>query len=89
MQAYRLELKSGESRLLTSASQMDRTTVTYLPNERTICYFDRNALVAAMGSRTRTIYEIEEGWERTPALVFGVEVGADAEQEREAFAGSL
>jgi oligogalacturonide lyase len=70
MQAYRLELKSGESRLLTSASQMDRTTVTYLPNERTICYFDRNTLVATMGSRTRTVYEIEEGWERTPALVF-------------------
>ena len=64
-QAYRLDLKSGESRPLTSASKMDRNTVSYLPDERTVCYFDGRALVAASGSRVRTIYEIENGWERT------------------------
>ena len=64
-QAYRLDLKSGESRPLTSASKMDRNTVSYLPDERTVCYFDGPALVTANGSRVRTIYEVENGWERT------------------------
>lgn len=67
-QAYRLDLKTGESRLLTSASNMDRHTVAYLPDERTVCYFDGPALLAASGSRTRTVYQVENGWERTAAF---------------------
>jgi oligogalacturonide lyase len=68
VQAYRLDLKSGESRRLTSAAKLDRTTVGYLPDDRTVCDIEENALNASTGSRTRTIYEVEEGWQRTPAF---------------------
>jgi oligogalacturonide lyase len=69
MQAYRLDMKSGESRQLTSAEKMDRSSVAYLPDERTVCYFDGDAFMSSNGNRTRTIYKVEDGWERTPAVV--------------------
>jgi oligogalacturonide lyase len=69
VQAHRLDLKSGESRQLTSASQLDRTAIALLPDERSICYFDGRALVVAAGGRARTVYEIENGWERSSAFV--------------------
>jgi hypothetical protein len=47
---------------------MDRHTVAYLPDERTLCYFDGPALVSASGSRARTVYQVENGWERTAAF---------------------
>ena len=68
-QAYRLELKSGESRRLTSAAKLDRTTVSFLPDERTVCFFDDNTLISTTGSKQRKIYDIENGWERTPAFI--------------------
>jgi oligogalacturonide lyase len=68
VQAYRLDLKSGESRRLTSATKLDRATVAYLPDEHTVCFFEENTLFAASGTRQRTVYEVESGWERTPAF---------------------
>jgi oligogalacturonide lyase len=69
VQAYRLDLKSGESRRLTSATKLDRTTVAYLPDERTVCFFEEKSLIATSGGRQRTVYSVEEGWERAPAFV--------------------
>lgn len=69
MQAYRLDLKSGESRQLTNAQKLDRTSLAFLPDDKTVCYFDGAKLVAGSGARTRTIYEVEAGWERTPAFL--------------------
>jgi oligogalacturonide lyase len=68
VQAFRLDLKSGDSRRLTSAANLDRATVAYLPDERTICFFDGAALVSTSGSRQRTVYDLDGGWERTPAF---------------------
>lgn len=68
LQAYRLDMKSGESRQLTSAANMDRATAAYLPDERTVCYFDGPSLMLSGGSRSRAVYSVESGWDRTPAF---------------------
>lgn len=65
VQAFRLEVKSGASRQLTEARNLDREGVGFLSDEKTVCYFDGPTLQTANGSRTRTLYEIESGWQRT------------------------
>ena len=64
VQAFRLDLRTGESRQLTQAENLDRHAIGYLPDERTVVYFDGDRLNAASGARTRTIYQTESGWER-------------------------
>ena len=67
-QAYRLDLKTGETRQLTNATNLDRKSVSYLPDERTVCYFDGNALMTDNGGRSKRVYEVESGWDRLPAV---------------------
>jgi len=68
LQAYRVDLKTGESRQLTNAAKLDRAAVAYLPDERTLCYFDGNTLIASNGNRTRPVYPVDDGWDRQPAF---------------------
>lgn len=68
MQAYRLDIKSGESRQVTNAAKLDRKMVASLPDERTTCYFDDRTLMASNGHRSRTVYQVEGAWERQPAF---------------------
>jgi oligogalacturonide lyase len=67
-QAFRLDLKTGSSRQITSATALDRKSVGLLPDERTVCYFDGDSLVSTSGNRSRTLYEIERGWQRGGAF---------------------
>jgi oligogalacturonide lyase len=74
-QAYRMDLKSGETRLLTEAEDLDAATLTLTPDNREICFFAGRSLrlVSLATLRDREIYRIAEGWERGA----GMSVGAD------------
>ena len=62
VQAYRLDLKSGESRQLTDAQSMDPATLSWSPNERSVIYFDGPRL-NVQDRRLNTVYTVEQGWE--------------------------
>ncbi|HUS05848.1 MAG TPA: hypothetical protein VMZ52_06120 [Bryobacteraceae bacterium] len=64
LQAFRIDTKTGEARQLSNAASLDSSTLSFLPDERSVCFFDGRVLTAATGPRTRRIYEVEEGWER-------------------------
>jgi oligogalacturonide lyase len=65
-EAFRLDLKSGHSRQLTEADDLDPGSLTLLSDDHGFCYFDGNRLVASNLSslRSREVYRIPEGFER-------------------------
>jgi len=65
VQACRMDLKTGQSRVLTEAASLQRESLTLTPDEHSICYFDGRALVLVNLSnlRTREVYKIAEGYE--------------------------
>jgi oligogalacturonide lyase len=67
-QAFRMDLKSGESRQLTQAQNLDGASLTLAPDERSFFYFDGPALQRSSlaGMRDREAYRIAEGWKRGP-----------------------
>ena len=69
-QAFRMDLKTGESRLLTAAENLDASSLTLLPDERKFCYFDGPSLRLAELSnlREREMYRIADGSERGPGF---------------------
>jgi oligogalacturonide lyase len=67
LQAYRMDLKSGESRQITSAAALDKSTVSLLPDDRSICFCDGESIEIA-GGRSRTMYQPEAGWRRSGAF---------------------
>jgi oligogalacturonide lyase len=64
MQAYRMDLKSGQSRSLTEATGLVADSLT-LSDERNLCYLDgRSLFLTNLGTlRGREVYRIEEGFE--------------------------
>lgn len=75
MQAFRLDLKSGESRLLTEAAQLIPDSLTLSADEKSICFFDGPSLkMSNLGNlRDREIY-------RASGAVNGLSVSDDAQQ---------
>ncbi len=69
-QAFRMDLKSGQMRQLTDAAALDSSSLALDPAERGIFYYDANQLIFSTFSnyRTRTVYEIPSGFERTPSI---------------------
>jgi oligogalacturonide lyase len=67
---FRLDLKSGASRLLTDAAALDPADFALLEGDRGCVYFDGRKLVeTALGNlRDRVLYEVETGFTRTPGL---------------------
>jgi oligogalacturonide lyase len=63
-QAYRLDLKSGQSRLLTDAENFDPACFTLLADERSICYVDggRLYLSSLTSLRPREVYRAPESY---------------------------
>lgn len=61
MQAYRMDLRSGTSQLLTEAARLDPRALTLSADQRSIVFFDGNLLKTATtsGARERTVYEAE------------------------------
>ena len=64
-----MDLKTGESRVITAAAKLDASSVSMLPDDRTICYCDGDAIQLA-GGRSRKVYAPEDGWARAEA--FGI-----------------
>jgi hypothetical protein len=67
MQAYRLDLKSGQARLLTDAEHFDPVCLTLLADERSFCYVDGGRLyISSLTSlRPREVYRAAEGYQPT------------------------
>jgi oligogalacturonide lyase len=65
VQAYRMDLKSGQSRTLTRAENLVQESLTLAPDEHNFYYLDgRSMYMANLGNaRTREVHRIEEGFE--------------------------
>ena len=71
-QAFRLDLKSGETRELTTVEDLDGSSLTLTPDNRSFCFFaGRSLFLSALGGRPRELYKIPAGWERTAGLSVG------------------
>lgn len=69
-QAFRMDLKSGETRQLTDRPDLDGASLNLLPDGRSFCYFaDRTLYLVNFASlREREVYTLPEGWDRSPGL---------------------
>ncbi len=67
MQAYRMDLKSGQSRLLTEADSFEPSCFTLAPDERSVLYVDGGGLFSSSLSslRSRLLYQPAEGFQST------------------------
>jgi len=70
MQAYRMDLKAGETQQLTDRKDLDPASLALLPDGRSFCYFaERTLYMASIQTlRERGVYTIPEGWERGSGL---------------------
>ncbi len=69
-EAFRIDLKNGQSRQLTEAGDLDPASLTLLPDERGFCYFDGAQFMSANLStlRARVVYQLSDGFERGRGL---------------------
>ena len=72
-QAFRMDLKTGETRQLTEIEGLDSASLTLTADNGTLCYFAGRSLYATnlAALRERPLYEVPEGWERTPGMSVG------------------
>jgi oligogalacturonide lyase len=70
-EVFRLDLKGGEMRQLTSAQSLDPASIAVLAGGRSFCFFDGASLREANAAtlRERELYRVPDGVERTGALV--------------------
>lgn len=68
--AFRMDLKSGETRRLTERKGLDGSTLNLLPDGRSFCYFaDQTLCVTSLATlREREVHTVPDGFERTPGL---------------------
>jgi hypothetical protein len=69
-QGFRMNLKTGESQQLTAAGDLEGSSLTLLPDEHGLCYFDGPSLrlVSFSNLREREIYRVPEGATRAPGF---------------------
>jgi oligogalacturonide lyase len=67
-QAFRMDLRSKESRQLTGAAQLDPASIALAGNERWFWHFDGPSLLETTLSslKAREIYRVPEGFEKVP-----------------------
>jgi len=71
-QVLRMDLKTGETKELTDAQDLDGSSITLTPDNRSFCYFaGRSLYISPMAGRGKPLYEVPEGWERCPGLNVG------------------
>jgi len=71
-QAFHVDLKSGESRELTAVEELDASSLTLTPDNRSFCFFaGRSLFVSPAAGRARELYQVPEGWERCPGMSVG------------------
>jgi oligogalacturonide lyase len=72
MEAYRMDLKTGSSRQLTDAADLEPHSISLSTDERSLFYMDGRSLqsLTLSNQRSREVYRIPEGFERAGG--FGV-----------------
>jgi oligogalacturonide lyase len=67
LDAYRIDIKNGETHQLTNARNLDPKSLSLMPDEHAICYFDgpKLRLTGIGNQRKRDVYECPDGWART------------------------
>ncbi len=70
MEAYRMDLKSGQGRQLTESAKLDPQSLTLLPDERGFCYLDDNRLFSCNFDKlmARQVYRAADGFEISGGL---------------------
>jgi oligogalacturonide lyase len=73
MQAWRMELKTAQSRQLTEIEELDPSSLTLTPDNRSFCYFAGRSLYVSNFStpKPRKLYEIPSGWEQGKGMTVG------------------
>jgi oligogalacturonide lyase len=73
LQAFRMDLKTAQTRQLTETAELDGASVTLTPDNRSLGYFAGRALCLTnlASLRERKLYEVAEGWERCPGMTIG------------------
>ncbi len=71
-QAYRMDLKSKESRQLTDAENLDPSSIALLANERGFWHFDGPSLVETSfpALKSRVVYQVPEGFDKLPGASY-------------------
>lgn len=71
-QAYRMDLKSKESRQLTDAENLDASSIALLPNERGFWHFDGLSLVETSfpALKLRVVYKVPDGFDKLPGATY-------------------
>jgi oligogalacturonide lyase len=66
MEAFYVDLKSGQARQITEANELDPYSLTLAGNDRGIFYFDGDRLMETVMSslRSREVYRVAAGFER-------------------------
>ena len=82
MQVWRMDLKTGESRQLTSAEAVLPDCVSLLPDNKSFVFADRNQVSVVQGNKLRTVYRAEGAWQISGRLALGDDgvLGALAEE---------
>ncbi len=72
-QAFRMDLKTAQWRQLTDTEELDGTSLTFTPDNRSFAWFAGRSLWLSPFSslRDRKLYEVAEGWERAPGMSIG------------------
>jgi oligogalacturonide lyase len=72
-QAFRLDLKNGETKQLTDTPDLDVRSLTLTPDNHSFCYFaGRSLYISGVGSQhERELYKVPEGWERCAGMSVG------------------
>ena len=72
-QAFRIDLKTAQTRQLTDVRDLDGSSLTLTPDNRSFCFFAGPSLYISSLStfRERELYQVPEGWERCAGLSVG------------------
>jgi hypothetical protein len=71
-QAFRMDLKSKESRQLSEAEHLEPASIALLQNEKGFWHFDGPKLIETTfsGYKTREVYRVSESFEKLPGASF-------------------
>lgn len=75
MQAYRMDMKTGESRLITEATALDPASLNLSLDEKLLFFRDgrRIHLLGLNGTHERGLYETPEDWQPVPGMCLSMD----------------
>jgi oligogalacturonide lyase len=90
-QGFRMDLKTGETTQLTQTADLDGSSLTLTPDNRSFAYFaGRSLFLASLATlRERELYRVPDGWEREPGMSIGPDGSDVAFAERRATGSRL